>query len=437
MKLEAARRSRARWRPVMADDQKTELAQSAKKYWNSEGYMAGGVIREVDYASNSKGLNPALAGIKIVDCDTHFTEAPDVFTSRAPAKFKDKVPVVKRVDGVDKWFVCGRDFGSLGGNVIRTDNNKLLGRLAFPTLEQAHAGGHVVKERLKAMDDMGVHAQICYQNSGVTQAGSLMALGDPELALTIIKLYNDAAAERQEESGQRLFTMAHVPFWDQKEMMAEAKRALDMGLKGFVLPDTPEKIGVPAFDQPYWAPLLEFVEAKGAPINFHLNAAIDPNALVWETFGFEQKLAVVATMFSIANAATLGNWMVSGLLDKYPKLKIGLIESGMGWVPFAVEALEHQFNEMLPSKAGMLHRRPWEYFRDHFFVTFWFEKVGPMKLLETIGVDNVLFETDFPHPTSLYPGVQDHIMATLGGYSKDVQKKVLQDNAARLYNLPF
>lgn len=422
----------------MADDQKSEMASSARKYWSEEGYTAGGVIREVDYAANSKGLRPELAGIKIVDCDTHITEAPDLFTSRAPAKFKDKVPYQKRVDGVDRWFVGDRNFGSLGGNVIRSDNNKLLGRLAFPKLEEAHPGGHLTKERLQAMDDMGVHAQICYQNSGVTQAGSLMSLGDNELAVTVLKLYNDAAAERQEESNQRLFTLGHLPLWDQKELLAEAKRALDIGLKGFVLPDTPEKLGIPAFDQPYWAPFFEMIEARGAPINFHLNAAINPNDLAWDSFEFEQKLSVVATMFSIGNAATLGNWMVSGMLDRYPKLKIGLIESGMGWVPFAVEALEHQFNEMLPNKQKFkLQRRPWDYFRDHFFVTYWFETIGPKQLLETIGVDNVLFETDFPHPTSLYPGVQDHIMETLGGYSNDVRKKVLQSNASRLYNLPF
>lgn len=422
----------------MAEKENGELASSARKYWSDEGYSAGGVIREVDYAKASTGLNPALAGIKVVDCDTHITEAPDLFTSRAPAKFKDKVPYQKQVDGVDRWFIGDRNFGSLGGNVIRKDNNKLLGRLAFPKLEEAHPGGHEVKPRLKAMDDMGVYAQICYQNSGVTQAGSLMSLGDNDLAVTIIKLYNDAAAERQEESGQRLFTLAHLPLWDKAAMEAEAKRCLDMGLKGFVLPDTPEKLRIPAFDQDYWTPFLEMCADRGAPINFHLNAAINPNDLVWETFSFEQKLAVVATMFSIGNAATLGNWMVSGLLDKHPKLKIGLIESGMGWVPFAVEALEHQFDEMLPSKAGgKLQKRPWEYFRDHFWVTYWFEKIAPKQLLETIGVDKVLFETDFPHPTSLYPGVQEHIMDTLGGYSHDVRKKVLETNAVKLYNLPF
>ena len=86
----------------------------------------------------------------------------------------------------------------------------------------------------------------------------------------------------------------------------------------------------------------------------------------------------------------------------------------MGWVPFAVEALEHQFQEMLAGKRKKLTRQPWEYFHDHFFCTFWFEKIGPKLLLETIGVDNVMFETDFPHPTSLYPGVQEHLKNVLG-----------------------
>jgi len=264
-----------------------------------------------------------------------------------------------------------------------------------------------------------------------------MSLGDNELAVAVIQMYNDAAAERQVESGQRLFTLAHLPIWDKAAMEAEARRALDIGLKGFVLPDTPERVGVPSYLDEYWTPFLEMCNDTGASLNFHLNAAIDPNTLTWQGFAFEQTLSVVATMFSIGNAATLGNWMVSGRLDRHPKLKIGLIESGMGWVPFAIEAMEHQFDEMLPAKSKILTRRPWEYFRDHFWVTFWFETVGPMKLLDVLGADKVLFETDFPHPTSLYPGVQEHVMKTLGGYDHEVRKKVLETNAVKLYNLPF
>jgi predicted TIM-barrel fold metal-dependent hydrolase len=421
----------------MSEEEKSELASAARKYWSDEGYTAGGVIREVDYANSRKGLDPSLAGIKIVDCDTHFMEPPDLFTARAPAVYKDKVPRHRRVNGVDRWFVGDRDFGSIGGNVIRPDHNKLLGRLAFPTFEQGHPGAYEVKPRLQAMDDLGIHAQICYQNSGVTQAGSLMALGDEGLANAILNIYNDAAAERQQESGQRLFTLGHLPLWNKAAMEAEARRCIDLGLKGFVLPDTPERLGIPSYLDAYWTPLLELCNDTGTPLNFHLNAAINPNDLTWQGFAFEQTLSVVATMYSICNAATMGNWMVSGLLDRHPKLKIGLIESGMGWVPFAIEALEHQFDEMMPSKARLVQRRPWEYFRDHFWVTYWFETIGPKLLLETIGVNKVLFETDFPHPTSLYPGVQDHIVKTLGGYDYDVRKRVLERNAVELYNLPF
>src|SRR5262249_19972946 len=148
-------------------------------------------------------------------------------------------------------------------------NNKLLGRLAFPTLDEGHKGAYDTKQRLRAMDDMGVHAQICYQNSGVTQPGSLMSLGDDDLALSVIKIYNDAAAERQKESGERLFTLGHLPLWNKAAMEAEARRCLDMDIKGFVLPDTPERLKIPSFIDDYWTPLLEMCAGAGAPFNFH------------------------------------------------------------------------------------------------------------------------------------------------------------------------
>src|SRR3546814_1871780 len=146
-----------------------------------------------------------------------------MFTALAPASMKHKVPVVKRVNGVDRWFIGDRDFGTLGGNVIRNDQNKLLGRLAFPTIDEGHACAHEVKPRLKMMDEMGVYAKICFHNSGVTQTGSLMSLGDPELALAIIRMYNEAARNRQQESGDCLFTLAHPTIWDKEAMEAQGR----------------------------------------------------------------------------------------------------------------------------------------------------------------------------------------------------------------------
>ena len=86
----------------MAEADAKEMAQAARKYWSSDGYKPGGVIREVDYSTQCGGLDPMFAGIRIVDTDTHIVEPPTLFTDRAPAGMKDKVPYVKRdADGVD------------------------------------------------------------------------------------------------------------------------------------------------------------------------------------------------------------------------------------------------------------------------------------------------------------------------------------------------
>ena len=408
----------------------------AADYWMKEGFVPGGEIRFVG-DEHRQGLAPELQGIKIVDCDTHFSEPPDLWTSRAPDSMKDRMPVMKRVEGFDVWSIGDKDFGLTGGNVIRKDRSKLLGRLAFPTMEEGDPGAYQVAPRLQAMDDMGVYAQMVFQNGGVTQAGSLMALNDDELAFTILKIFNDSCRDRQQESGDRLFALPNLPLWDKAEAEKEARRCIDMGLKGFVLPDKPERLDIPSFCDDYWNPIWEMCEATDTPITFHLNAAINPVAMTWESFNFEQRLAVASMMFSVGNAATLGNWIVSGVLDRYPKLKIGLIESGLGWVPFVVEMMEHQIDEMMPITGKHLQRRPWEYFRENFWATFWYESIAPKHLLELIGPDRVLFETDYPHPTSLYPGVQDHIIDVLGGYDFDVKKQVLETNAVKLFNLPF
>src|SRR3546814_13381335 len=87
---------------------------------------------------------------------------------------------------------------------------------------------------------------------------------------------------------------------------------------------------------------------------------------------------------------------------------------------------------MLPVKSKILQRRPWEYFRDHFWVTYWFETIGPTTLLETLRVNKVMFETDFSHTTSLYPGVKAHIFKTLSGYDDNIRKRVLDIHAMEL-----
>ena len=134
----------------------------------------------------------------------------------------------------------------------------------------------------------------------------------------------------------------------------------------------------------------------------------------------------------------LGLWTddgSSGVLDKYPNLKVGLIESGAGWVPFWLEAMDHQVHEFRTTENRGLQLTPREYFKRNFWVSFWFESYAPRKMLDEIGVDRIMFETDFPHPTSLYPGVQERLVEQLGSYDYETRKRVLERNAVELYGL--
>jgi predicted TIM-barrel fold metal-dependent hydrolase len=418
-------------------------ADDAKRYWLDEGRGdKGGFIREVDYAANARGLDPLFEGIKIVDCDTHFTEPADLWVDNAPAGMNAKMPHVERIGEADKWVCNGRDFGSLGGNVIAKDKNKLLGKLAFQRYEQIAPGSYDLKERLKDMDDMGIWGHICFQNGGVTQAGSLVALEDDALAMAIIEIYNDACKDRMDASGGRVNCMATLPYWDKTLMNAEMRRVADLGIKGVVLPDRPERLSEGYLAEgggisPFWEEVFEICHSQSIPINYHLNSSLDAESAMWNNLGFDQRLPISALIHHIGCAATMSNFMVSGLLDKYPNLKIGLIESGAGWVPFWLEGMEHQLSEFRTTINRGLQLSPTEYFRRNFWVSFWFETVAPTKLLDEIGADRILFETDYPHPTSLYPGVQDKLVSVLGHQPYETRKLILQDNAKKLYNLPI
>jgi len=141
----------------------------------------------------------------------------------------------------------------------------------------------------------------------------------------------------------------------------------------------------------------------------------------------------------MSNVRIIANLCMSDLFDRYPNLKIVSAESGLGWIPFLLEALEFELDEvvMASDERNYQQRRPTEYFRDHLYVTFWFERHAPMTSIEAVGVENVLIETDVPHPTCLYPGAREHFAEVLSGWSPYIRRRVLQDNAAELYKIPL
>ncbi|MDO9488030.1 MAG: amidohydrolase family protein [Sphingomonadaceae bacterium] len=382
------------------------------------------------------GTTELTRDLKIVDVDSHFTEKSDLWSARLPEGMKSKAPYIKRVGDMDYWHIGETVISPAGASVVNKKREKTLGRLSLPTMEEIHPAAYDVKARVEYLDRMGIWAQICYPNSFASSSVGLLNWVDKEFAETLIKIYNDDRGDAQRESGGRLLPMALLPVWDSKAMGKEARRCVEeLDAKGFNLPDRPEQFGLPGFMDDHWAPLFELCNERELPLNFHIaTGGIDGFSITWDSFDYERKLAIGAMLFYIGNAATMGNFIVSGLFDKYTKMKMVSVESGIGWIPFMLEALEYQVDEMMPDKK--LDRRPTEYFRDQMYASFWFEKAAPQKMLELIGPDNVMFETDFPHPTSLY-NPQAQIEEALGGVDKGTLRKVLQDNAARCYNLKF
>jgi predicted TIM-barrel fold metal-dependent hydrolase len=113
------------------------------------------------------------------------------------------------------------------------------------------------------------------------------------------------------------------------------------------------------------------------------------------------------------------------------------VESGVGWIPFVLEALDYQFKgNAVARERPDLQMLPSEYFARNVYACYWFERTAPRRLIDKIGADNILFETDFPHPTSLYgPEVQQSIEAGLAECEPAVRRKILWENAQRLYKV--
>jgi predicted TIM-barrel fold metal-dependent hydrolase len=234
--------------------------------------------------------------------------------------------------------------------------------------------------------------------------------------------------------------MILVPWWDIAGSVEEVQRCAQLGMKGIVMCSNPQDSGMPEFNQPDWEPFWETCEGLNLPINFHIGAS--EGDMDWfgqvpnKSWPGEVKITIGGATLFLGNSRWMSNLLFSDVPDRHPNLKFVSVESGVGWIPFLLEALDYQMGETAPSLVKHLSMKPSEYFRRQFYGTFWFESsynVGPA--IDFLGDTQVMFETDFPHPTCLYPKSIERVKETIGSLSPDVQRKVLQDNAAALYGI--
>lgn len=390
-------------------------------------------------------LKNVFGGRKVIDVDTHLTEPHDLWTSRAPASLKDRVPQVKEIDGKRSWVIDGDVVIGEGANpssTIDRNGSKWLG-LDFLTrsIEECHPASYSTKERVQLMDELGISAQIVYPNI-LGFGGQHTAKVDLELRAACISIFNDAMAEMQRESGNRIYPMAMVPWWDPKDAAAEIERAHSMGLRGVNINSDPhthkgaDGEQLPHLGSEFWNPMWDVCTDLDLPVNFHIGASDASmdwlGAQYWPGLPFELAMGIGGAMMFVNNGRVMANLIFSGLLDRYQDLKFVSVESGLGWIPFILEALDMQYMET-GARTQELQRMPSTYFDTNFLACFWFERKDLTHTIKQLGVKNVMFETDFPHPICLYP--IDDIDTAMTGLTDDEKNLVLSGNAERVYKI--
>jgi predicted TIM-barrel fold metal-dependent hydrolase len=254
-----------------------------------------------------------------------------------------------------------------------------------------------------------------------------------------VGIYNDALAEPQEESGNRLLGMPVLPAWNIDECVREAERIAGLGLRGINMTSDPQDLGSPDLANRAWDPLWDVCDDLKLPVHFHIGASLTAMNFYGEYFWESQheyvKPAIGGSLLFVNNARVVINTALCGIFDRHPGLKFVSVESGVGWVPFILETVDYEVAENVPQQFAELPRKPSEYFKEHWYATYWFEQnQGNLQgLMDSVGEDNILFETDFPHPTCLYPKPLDTIADKMSTLRPETRRKVLGENAAKLY----
>jgi predicted TIM-barrel fold metal-dependent hydrolase len=204
------------------------------------------------------------------------------------------------------------------------------------------------------------------------------------------------------------------------------------------------KAGLPDLGQRDWDPFYEVISHYKLPINIHIAAGVDSAGVgaaanwtktAWPSLAERAHKPINSVQMELANSRFVSNLVLSDLAFRWPDVKWVSVESGIGWLPYVFERVDYEYLEEFPSDPPPQRPTAREMFQKNCYATFWFETAGPLRLLDIIGVDNVMWETDFPHPTCLHPDAVRRSAEALAGLGAEALRRIVQDNAAELYQI--
>jgi predicted TIM-barrel fold metal-dependent hydrolase len=360
---------------------------------------------------------------------------PELFTSEASRDLKDRMPYVTDGPRGKEWVAKnGASFGLVGGvgsagqpyvpgKQHRADRMNETGLYEEGRKGVRRPGDPEL--RVKELDRDGVDAEVIY---GVLAAAA--KLSDREAGVEMLRIYNDFMREFCTHHPDRQIGLACLPFGDVEAAAAEVRRVAKMGMKGVELSCSWDM--TPMW-HPMWDPLWEAINETRLPLHFHTFPSVDPKLRAGHTGDTLLALRYSGIcLFQMTLGAILTALMGAAVFERFPNLRVVFGESGIGWIPYLLDRMDYEYQDQYQDiKLKLL---PSEYWRRQCKATFQFDRIGT-KLIDDMGVETLMWGSDYPHPDGIWPDSSDYIAKQFGHLPPDVTHKIICENAGKLYGL--
>ena len=376
-----------------------------------------------------------MAGHRIVSSDDHVLEPPDLWTSRIEPKYRDRAPrMFRREEDNTDWWICdgvrSLGVGGSGGDQVGVrfeDPDKLT---IEGTFENVRPGAYIPEEHVKDMEIDGIDVSLVYPTVGLQL---YMTVPDGDLFREICRVYNGWLAEFCSANPKRLKGVAMLDVEDISWAVREMERCANLGLAGAMISVYPAEDR--AYDSPEYEPLWAEAQDLRMPLSLHVttNRAGPGGAAVKH----EEFNAAFLTNIDHWVRMSLSHMIFSGVFERYPMLQVGSIEMELSWVPHFLDRLDYNYTQR--PKTGKWHTfkedmMPSDYFHRNVFLGFQEDHLG-MRDRHIIGVDNLLWGSDYPHAEGTFPYSRQVLDEILADCTDEEQAKIVGGNARRVYRL--
>jgi predicted TIM-barrel fold metal-dependent hydrolase len=365
------------------------------------------------------GTITQVRAYRLISGDSHVNEPPDLFLSRVPTTLRDRVPRIEPFDQGDAWIIEGaKDPINFGMNACAGQRPDEL--QAWVRFESIRRGGYDPAVRQSEMDLDGVDAEILYPTPRLCQG--IVANPDPELHVAMVHAYNDWLSEYVAQAPERFGGLLLLPNCGPAAATAELHRVTGRpGIRGAVMGCYPNgTLDVTHEDDAVWEALVHY----GLPVSIHVSLG--------QTMpeGHRSSLPGYGRFFDIPNRIV--QMVFSGMFDRYPDLQLVCAEVDCGWVPYFKEQVDNNFQRLYSPGSTVVQGLPSEYIERQVSFTYVTDNFG-INNRHTIGVDRILWSSDYPHVSSDWPNSWKTIQATFGSIPVGERHAILAGNAARLY----